>query len=763
MKIKINKKYKLFSFIFVFLLLLFSINLIFAENKEITTIDVTGLSTSEDAEHQHIYKTNYDANNHWEECIICGEKKDIHAHNLQLIGNGPTCDIYVQLGKYVCSDGCGYSKPVERLSHIRPTNPNWADWLRCCHSYFQCSRCGGGGSNGVQEPHRFNINGTIITPYRGDNKGINVHSLGYQKCIDCGLNINLSEHIFYSNNCMLCKQTLGPTGSFSVPENNYYNNIIHIDLINNTTQYVYYKINKKSFTSSITPNASSLYGGNYTVGSPEFVRQEGTNYIYRFPISLKDRNIPITESLRLLAQGYFNETGYIGSDGIRFASTVRSEDSIEVYVDVTKPTIDNVTTKDIITSQGWATAKQINITGKSQMNSIVYISMYHPDGTPIFTNDACVVTNGTYSFSKIPELEVSEEKIFKIVVKDAFGNETSYNLPLSKIDAKSPIIVSPSQTTNEWSKNKEFNISTTDYGIGDVNIAFNDQNSYYEAIKNNNNYIKTYNFIGDVYGDVTATIYAKDKLGNISTSKLKISNIDNTAPTILNQTTHTLDKTYPFATISIQANDYNSKLKKEGSGIKSYALLSEKRNVLESEWQNTSNFKVTENGIYYLYVMDNVGNISDPFEYNVTDIVKGNISLELYKQVYSNDTSLNNDIIKNDFGIENPTFNIILMNTDTNQIIKSYISNQEKIIINNLSVGTYEIKEFGKNLFNFISFEENISDEDIEFVKENDKYYIRIKKELIKDQKISLNSKSDLINPEVMNETDSKNNLIAIK
>lgn len=50
-------------------------------DKKATVVDVTGLIIGEETEHEHVYKTTYDEENHWEECIYCNEKRNMIVHN----------------------------------------------------------------------------------------------------------------------------------------------------------------------------------------------------------------------------------------------------------------------------------------------------------------------------------------------------------------------------------------------------------------------------------------------------------------------------------------------------------------------------------------------------------------------------------------------------------------------------------------------------------------------------------------------------------
>ncbi len=49
--------------------------------NEVTTVDITDLEDNGNLEHEHIFKTMYDENQHWEECTICGQKVNEKNHS----------------------------------------------------------------------------------------------------------------------------------------------------------------------------------------------------------------------------------------------------------------------------------------------------------------------------------------------------------------------------------------------------------------------------------------------------------------------------------------------------------------------------------------------------------------------------------------------------------------------------------------------------------------------------------------------------------
>ena len=120
------------------------------------------------------------------------------------------------------------------------------------------------------------------------------------------------------------------------------------------------------------------------------------------------------------------------------------------------------------------------------------------------------------------------------------------------------------------------------------------------------------------------TIYVQslDTDGNVVYSEqYEVTNIDKTAPTIenLNITTAIATSQTITATLSDGEN---------GSGLKSYIITMDSQTPLDSaEWiENTEEnmiAEVTKNGTWYIYVKDNVGNISDG-----KSIVAENIDIE---------------------------------------------------------------------------------------------------------------------------------------
>ncbi len=574
---------------------------------EVERLNINEIIDPVDVDHPHVFKTNNDTNQHWEECIACGLRRSVANHNLTLVGNGPTCDVYVTLGRYVCT-GCGYERPVERLAHIWPAHPSWYDWNGHVHMHNGCQRCHGGGSNNYNAYHRFNYNGQVKTFAELKSMGFNFHAASPMKCIDCNITPNWRIHNVYGNNCYLCGRVAGTAGR-TPNKNTMKNGNVMLDLVNKTVDYYYWDVYDDFPGNTHVPgsvHASSLYGGNYQIVSKELLNKQGNTYHYRIGVSLIDRSKQITESMRLYCYGGFQ--------------SYRTHDSGDmVMVDSTPPVISSVTCSPQTSVNGWTTINQITVTGTEKSCAVVYISMYDPSGRVVFTNQSCqVASNGTYSFKITPEVEAVGSQQFTVKVKDFCGNEASKAVTLTKIDSKPPKLA-PGQVTqfmgsdDNWVRYHQIEIKAVDEGAGEVQFAFNDPATkvkYQE--KNGTTFSYKYRCYGDVYGsDVKGLIvYLEDGVGNNEVYGFKFGHIDSTEPTIT-----AVNKSGNKYTIV--ANDLNRKLNKSGSGVVGYAYSSYKDWYNNIDYQSSPEFTITKRGTYYAFAKDKAGNFSEGYEFRV--------------------------------------------------------------------------------------------------------------------------------------------------
>ena len=241
----------------------------------------------------------------------------------------------------------------------------------------------------------------------------------------------------------------------------------------------------------------------------------GQNYVYRVPVSLVDRSLPITEQLNLLF--------YVSFTRWRFETTH------DIKLESTPPVISNT---EVISEQvvnGWTTVNKIHIQGTEDKCALVYISMYDSDdnGNPIFENQVAEVVNGQYDFEITPKLESNNSRTFKIVVTDFMGNGNSQEMNIEKVDNMAPTLISSQDYLEPWRRNEKVTFRVKDNGVGQVQIAFNDPADYQLATYNSEEdcYERTYNFYGDVPTPVIGALYVKDGLGNEKTYKINFNKL----------------------------------------------------------------------------------------------------------------------------------------------------------------------------------------------------------------------------------------------
>ncbi|MCI8548757.1 MAG: Cna B-type domain-containing protein, partial [Bacilli bacterium] len=229
-------------------------------------------------------------------------------------------------------------------------------------------------------------------------------------------------------------------------------------------------------------------------------------------------------------------------------------------------------------------------------------------------------TTYTRVFDVVAEIRRPEDVI--VQVRDASGNEADEGrIKVQYIDAKAPELISSKVTGDEWSKNKVVTYTAQDKGIGQVMMSFNNLNEYIGGSKSGDNYSVTYNFVGDVYGEITVPLHIKDGLGNVKTQRVTIKKLDGTAPTIENEPTKQLIENNKKTRITVTAHDRCEALNGEiGSGVTGYAITRENTAPSLSKFVPNGEFTVDQNGTYYLWARDLVGNISAPKVVKVTQI-----------------------------------------------------------------------------------------------------------------------------------------------
>ena len=541
-------------------------------------IDLTGLVTGEDTGHNHIFSKKFDDNNHYEECIICGLKQNIVAHNITREIANKDMAVCHPKNYYINSCTCGYYK-IEHEKHTT-NNQLITDKTTMAH-HTTCSIC-----------KQWPLDESCT---KSDGSKITCNNLG--TCTKCKYEYNTKTHrnIYDKGICVSCREQL-------------------IEVLENS--YVYNEQNNQyTFTSKfkiIDPNVHILDGTGWTWDEDDGFKQISVT---------NSRNDGIETLVAVMepVNKFQGELQYAGRLLYQYGTDVNDKNNIcfeQYIVPKTHETeIKDIQVIDIGENQGWTQQKQITVKGMDNWSNNVKISMQNSSGNTIYNEVIVPVNNNNYEYTFIPELEAGKQgEIYTITVKDVFGNSKTKNITISNIDFKAPQLVSDANYTEEWSTTKEITIEAVDEGIGNVQIAFNNENDYQLGKLENGKYTRKYLFTGEVYESVQGGIYLKDGLDNKQMIPIKIGKIDNTSPTITNVETR---KEGENIVVTINANDINEKLGKEGSGISGYAISTSKELPTDISYGKSNEIKVEKAGTYYIYVKDNVGNISARYEFNI--------------------------------------------------------------------------------------------------------------------------------------------------
>lgn len=513
-----------------------------AEN--VTIVDVTNLKVGEAVEHEHVYKTMYDENKHWEECIICMQRKNEMVHNYTTTWafGYESCNNYGNSYTKACE--CGYSE----IGH-KP-----CVWSGKYHSDYNihrhdkiCSVCN------THIANSYWANGKLYEEKKEEchlSNGTKLTCQNLGRCVVCNYNYTTRIHYMVVEDekvkCKFCNTEFGIISKTVTRDENSpgtYTIVTNFKLKNGATYNSIIGISAAD--GYLERNATTLTKGS--VGSTEVT----TTTIAKFKPTFK-------EMTNMLAPAI-----YVNINGV--VCWFPSGNDHEYYSDLVAPTITDVICNDQNEITEWSKSKSIIISGTENYCNNVIVEILDEKENILFSGGA-VVNNGIYSISCIPELEAGiEGRKFKVIVTDTCENKTEKEFMISKVDAVSPEITSESEIGGNWAKSKKFTFTAIDRGIGNVLIAFNNIEDLKLANFDGEKYSRDYEFVGDVYQPKELSVLYKDELGNTSMQKVTIDKLDNTAPTITSGSVHNNK-------IRIQSNDEQEGLG-AGSGVVKYRYI----------------------------------------------------------------------------------------------------------------------------------------------------------------------------------------------
>ncbi len=576
--------------------------------NEVTIIDVTDLEDNGNLEHEHIFKTIYDENKHWEECKICRKKNNeaSHTYKTTWAEGKESC---VSTNSYTATCSCGYSyighkpcvwdgKSYYPLSSHKHTKKCKVCGLYIMYSYYM---------NTYGSGRLYEIKETETTEYCYSSSGLKLDCSVSGRCYKCSGSYVVNKHrLDYLDGKIICSICNKEFGTIT--------NTITTD---SSTPPIYTIISNIILTNGATFNSldTRLYPQYYQKDQQSLIEGKvgGTNIIIK---SIKQASTNVKENMH-------NDI----SIHVKIAGTdcwfMMVPTNVKFYSDLVSPEISSILTENEDSLTEWSKNKTIIISGKENWTNNVTIEILDDNGNSIFKGKS-IVTNGNYSVSCTPEIEVGMNgRTFTAIVTDDCNNITTQEFTIAKVDSIPPILTSSREVGGEWAKSKDFTFTTTDNGIGQVSIAFNDIKDMQLAKEDKEIFTRNYTFVGDVYQPKELSVMYRDGLGNTSIQKITIDKLDNTAPSITNATLYNNK-------LIIESHDRHESLG-EGSGVTKYRYLASEGKLENLELTNENSIEMMKDeeiiiqDIYkmkYIYLLaeDLVGNISEVYEFEVPQL-----------------------------------------------------------------------------------------------------------------------------------------------
>lgn len=564
----------------------------------LTNVDVA--KADEEIIHTHIWATKYDKDKHWEYCTVCKKVKDESTHKFKDIweygyeschrSNG------LNFSTRICE--CGYSykyqKPHTEDSKWYNTGVRMVHFKKCstCNDWTRSGKCA-------------NSKGYLSCKNPG-------------KCDTCGYEATANCHYITKNGvCRDCgKKIFTPTEPSITYDKDY------------KTATIKFTFKPADSSVELTGSMGAYCGNsNYSDNKWTYVKNSDGSVDYTGVYTF-DSN-----KQRKAVLHFLDRTGAVKINGFS-VYTDATIYTLEIWQDHKAPEVTDVKQVDQKTSNNWATIKELTITGKEDLSKIVTISILDKQTKDVIVDKAKTsVNNGTYTYKCTPPLEGPETgRDYILKVEDEVGNVTEKTFTVFRTDCRAPLIRSAKEYT-EWSQTKNIALELTDYGSGSPATSINNQVSYKNAAKDGEKYKAVYTFAEDKYDVSEYALYLRDGLGNATKEVIKVGKVDNTKPTVTDikgevsevatnssndttattatDTTVTTTGNQKCAVITVTANDMNTKLKAEGSGIAGYAVSTKLEKPEKDKWQESNKLTITEKGNYYLWVKDGAENIAD--------------------------------------------------------------------------------------------------------------------------------------------------------
>ncbi|MBO4213570.1 MAG: hypothetical protein J5876_01145, partial [Lachnospiraceae bacterium] len=201
--------------------------------------------------------------------------------------------------------------------------------------------------------------------------------------------------------------------------------------------------------------------------------------------------------------------------------------------------------------------------------------------------------------------EVNGAKLIFIQAIDATGNMSEpVPMEIRYMDCKGPEInITTSNNLDKWSKNKTITVKATDT-FGTVYLGTCSEDLQ-EISNNTYKNTRTYVITGDTSEDKSITFYAKDARGNVTYKTVKFSKLDNTLPTLKAVNVSDVYENGEAVAWKISVNAIDKE-----SGIMGIAITNNEAEPIDTAYKKMTEYIIPRSGKYYVWVKDNVGNVT---------------------------------------------------------------------------------------------------------------------------------------------------------
>ena len=379
---------------------------------------------------------------------------------------------------------CGYSYKYHKL-HSDIKNGPYASGRN--YHYWTCSSCGS------------------WTDTQGcvDSNGKALSCTNPGKCSVCGYTYTINHHRIQEGICVYCKKQIV---KYSNPV------IVYAD------DYSY---------AIVTFTATMLVDGAKQT-TPTFY-SENPNADQSWTVTQNNNIFTCTGKFVFNKKpyvSYYNLDCFsVNINGVR----IRTEHyGFYLNPDITAPVQNEVIQKEQASANGWATIKQLTLSGTENLSNIVYLTVSDKATGEKYVTDAAVpVTDGKYSYTCTPSVEGDTNgRTYVVTAKDRIGNTSTKEFVVSKTDGSYPKLKEGTPLTyTDWTTSKNISLSFFDFGAGGVQASLDNQTDYKPLTKSGEYYLWNHSF-GNQVGTTEHTIYVRDALGNAGSYKLTVGNTD---------------------------------------------------------------------------------------------------------------------------------------------------------------------------------------------------------------------------------------------